>query len=68
MTDPLTFEAQVARRRARRSLQDEMGSDWTEGRQLAHDEAQALVRRQHSMSRRVTLAHSHLPHDGGKVE
>jgi len=58
MIEPLTFEAQVARRRARRALQDEMGSDWTEGRQLAHDEAEALVRRQRALSRRVTLAAS----------
>lgn len=52
---PLTFEVEVARRRSRRILQDAMGSDWTEGRQIAHDEADALVHRQMSMSRRVKL-------------
>jgi hypothetical protein len=57
MGEPLTFEAQVARRRSRSRLQAEMGSDWTEGRQIAHDEADAIVHRQRSLSRRVTLSH-----------
>jgi hypothetical protein len=37
-----------------------MGSDWTEGRQMAHDEVDALVRRQIAMSRRVTLSRAHM--------
>ena len=52
-----TIEARVAARRYRTRLQAEMGSDWTQGREDAHREADGIAHRQMSMAKRsVRLA------------